>query len=120
MALNSNGQHMSLRYNDVEQTVHVTRSSRRGVGFGYGITKEQSWSESVGPQTDTCVDAETLRMILPRSFTSRYDHSVKHVSWNDHFAVEMLHCRFVIVRSTYMSAVHSYVYVCVFAVSSSL
>jgi len=48
VALNSDGQQLSLRYNDLGPTVRVTHSSRRGDSDDDGILKEQSWSVSVG------------------------------------------------------------------------
>lgn len=48
VALNSDGQQLSLRYNDLGRTVRVTHSSRRGDSDDDGIMKEQSWSVSVG------------------------------------------------------------------------
>jgi hypothetical protein len=48
VALNSDGQQLSSRYNDLGPTVRVTHSSRRGDSDDDGILKEQSWSVSVG------------------------------------------------------------------------
>lgn len=48
VALNSDGQQLSLRYNDLGRTVRVTHSSSRGDSDDDGIMKEQSWSVSVG------------------------------------------------------------------------
>jgi hypothetical protein len=48
VALNSDGQQLSLRSDDLGPTVRVTHSSRRGGSDDDGILKEQSWSVSVG------------------------------------------------------------------------
>ena len=51
VALNSDGQQLSLGYNDLRPMVRVTHSSRRGDSEDDGILKEQSWSVSIGKQS---------------------------------------------------------------------
>lgn len=48
VALNGDGQQLSLRYHELGPTVRVTHSSHRGDSDDDGILKEQSWSVSVG------------------------------------------------------------------------